>query len=322
MALCCNPPGDFSLFMSPFADREAALLGHKQYGIVSSLTEDWAKISADLELSRRFTANCAKWSAAGYSMGVSPPYSAWACEHPQRMGWHSPECNVYEPMKIPMRAPCDELAAQDCAQSEHASGYEQTQVHKPPGLGSECRWHKSANSVGTISPDGHTFTKTSGGQKTMKDRQGNTVELSSICMVFDETLRYAGRHRFEYTILDGELGAADGVGFVFDTHVRRNNIQRMRSVFLNRKGQLCVRDQQSVHKLGTQLPPLAAGMQVYLDVDLEILCLRFSICDAVGMLCGVKELNIEALFDPSSRHHLHSGFFCAVVTKEISVRLM
>lgn len=231
------------------------------------------------------------------------------------------KCDVNEPMKVnlPNLTPDQ--------QSDMIYGPPQNDCPKhvdmcrPPGLDAGCRWHNSANSVGCISADGHIFTKTTAGEKTAKDRQGNALKLASICMVFDETLRCGGQHQFNYTILAGELGAADGAGFVFDSRVRRNNIQRMRSVFLNRRGQLCVRDQQQVHKLGTQLPPLSTGMQVMLSVDLENCRFQFTLCDVQGVVCGFTELCAAGLFSSDSLRSLRSGFFCAVVTKDITVSL-
>jgi hypothetical protein len=186
----------------------------------------------------------------------------------------------------------------------------------------QCRWHKSAETVGVISDDGHVFTKTAGPRRSRVSNRGATVELASICMVFDASLRSGGVHRYCYQIMDGELGAADGAGFVFDSKVRRNNIQRMRSVFLNQRGRICLRNNQHVTKLEVQLPPLTVGVCLDLLVDLDAYVARFNVHNAQGVIVGSADVNLEGLFDLGLGHgQLRSGFFCAVVTGSITIGL-
>eukprot|EP00928_Gymnodinium_smaydae_P098702 TRINITY_DN9239_c0_g3_i1.p1 TRINITY_DN9239_c0_g3~~TRINITY_DN9239_c0_g3_i1.p1 ORF type:complete len:319 (+),score=46.73 TRINITY_DN9239_c0_g3_i1:57-1013(+) len=186
----------------------------------------------------------------------------------------------------------------------------------------QCRWHKSANSVGSISADGHVFTKSASGRKVFMNSRGQSVELSTICMVFDSSLRCGGAHRYCYHIHYGELGAADGAGFVFDSQVRRTNIQRMRSVFLNQRGFVCVRDREQVTKLGIRLPPLGVGMSLTLEVDLDNQSLTFAVFGCDGNLSGVAPVELAGLFPsaPAGKTPT-SGFFCAIVTRDICVEL-
>lgn len=205
---------------------------------------------------------------------------------------------------------------------------------------SRCRWHRSANTVGVVSEDGHVFTKTASGRKKLcVGSRGRPVELAALCMVFDESLRCGGMHHFHYRILDGEVGAADGAGFVFDSKVRRNNIQRMRSVFLNQRGCVCIRDHERVKKLGVRLPPLGAGMSLALNIDLDSLYLQFLVYAADGSTIGMAEVSVGGFFGADANTQPgplscsaqarkaadmqppSSGFFCAVVTKEVSVGL-
>eukprot|EP00439_Symbiodinium_sp_Y106_P048964 s255_g6.t1 len=205
-------------------------------------------------------------------------------------------------------------AANTNSEREHAATPNASVVH------STCRWHKSASTVGSISTDGHVFTKSASGQKVVINDRGMPMELSSICMVFDSTLRCRGVHTYQYTILSGELGAADGAGFVFDSKVRRNNIQQMRTVFLNQRGVICIRDRQNVRKLKAQLPPLEVGLCLTLTVDLNTLRLHFVVSATEGVV-GFAEVCLDGLFDLTAQANFQSGFFCAVVTKEISVSL-
>jgi len=141
-------------------------------------------------------------------------------------------------------------------------------------------------------------------------------------MVFDSTLRTGGVHRYCYQIMDGELGAADGAGFVFDSKVRRNNIQRMRSVFLNQRGRICLRNYQQVTRLRAQLPPLMVGTTLTLFVDLDSLMARFDVTNPHGMPCGSANVCLAELFEGGqSSMQLRSGFFCAVVTGSIAIGL-
>jgi len=184
-----------------------------------------------------------------------------------------------------------------------------------------CRWHKSAQTVGSVSEDGHVFSKVAGGQKVIMGNKGVPVAVSSICMVYDESLRCGGVHEYNYQILDGELGAADGAGFVFDSKVRRNNLQRMRSVFLNQKGCICRRNCERVEKLGQSLPPLEVGMSLIVQVDLDNMYLRFCVFNHTGHLAGMSDVSCEGLVAGQGALKSNSGFFCAVVTKDISVSL-
>jgi hypothetical protein len=195
----------------------------------------------------------------------------------------------------------------------------------PMGTGTGCRWHKSAKAVGTVSADGHVFRKCAGEGKVRINKVGIPSELSTICMVFDSALRRGGTHQYKYKILEGEIGKADGAGFVFDTQVRRNNIQKMRSVFLNQKGHICLRDQGVLSKFDIQLPPLTIGKVLTMDVDLDTLDLKFAISNLDGFVCGVATVSLKGLLaNPAGRPLStppNSGFFCAVVTKDVCVAL-
>lgn len=209
----------------------------------------------------------------------------------------------------------------DLDQQLAATGASKAPAMNPWGDG-RCRWHRSAETVGVISEDGHVFTKTAGPRRSRVSERGATVELASICMVFEASLRCGGVHRYCYDIMDGELGAADGVGFVFDSKVRRNNIQRMRSVFLNQRGRICLRNNGQVTKLQAQLPPLMVGVCLHLLVDLDSLIARFNVSNAEGVLCGSADVSLHGLSDIGlGASQLRSGFFCAVVTGSITIGL-
>jgi hypothetical protein len=236
------------------------------------------------------------------------------------------------PMKVPSHSSCPndlgcngELAEQlaNGALEQMTEADEEFEPDEDPvGDFGECRWHKSAETVGIISSDGHVFTKTAGPRRSRVSDRGARVELASICMVFDASLRCGGVHRYCYRIMEGELGAADGAGFVFDSKVRRNNIQRMRSVFLNQRGRICLRNNRQVTKLQAQLPPLTVGCLLTLLIDLDSLMARFHVSSSQGLVGASANVNLDGLFDTSlgvSNGQLRSGFFCAVVTGNITI---
>lgn len=195
--------------------------------------------------------------------------------------------------------------------------------------GRPAKWHRSAGAVGSVSPCGHIFTRlpesSPTGLKVIVDSHGAPVQLSSLCMIYDDSLRKYGSHVFTYHILSGELGPADGAGFVFDNQLRRSNIQNMSSVFLNQRGRICFRSQRQVYKLGLRLPPLEAGRLMTLMVDLDQLRMQFSVYEADGLLAGSADIGmptmLEHLAPRRGEAQLQSGFFCAVVTKGIRVSL-
>jgi len=220
---------------------------------------------------------------------------------------------------------CDSSAEQLLLESksyEIPSNFTHTEGHKQWHVPAtrECRWHGSASSVGNLSSDGHVFTKFPVAAKPSLSRQGEALNLAPICMVYDHMLRCGGIHEYNYQLLDGQLGKADGVGFVFDSKLRRNNIQRMRSVFLNQRGQICVRNLGSVTKLHAHLPAFVPGMSLSLQVDLDNLFLQFVVFDVAGMAIGMESVSLQGIFVGSEKV-VQSGFFCAVVTQEVSVSL-
>lgn len=162
------------------------------------------------------------------------------------------------------------------------------------------KWHSSALSAGSLSEDGHIFAKMHAGPQKS---HSNGMKLSSLCMLFERNLRMGGLHRYRYTILGGSVGAADGVGFVFDSRLRRTNIQRMKSVFLNKHGQVCIRNLDRITKLPCSLPKLAEGVTVYLTVDLDQAQACFRMEDARGKQCGTADLSFASLFAEQAPLH-------------------
>lgn len=203
-----------------------------------------------------------------------------------------------------------------------------------------ARWGTTAPYVGDVSEDGHELTKTTVGPRKYHD---NGTQLSTLCMIFERDLREGGIHSYTYTILEGDVGAADGVGFVFDNKIRRNNIQKMRSVFLNRHGKVCVRDQTKIWKYEETLPRLACGTVVKLVIDLDASEATFVVVPSMSngkrqssfhRPCsqrfanelavpgaGCTQVNFGSVFEKHGVKPPRCGFFAAVVTGAIKVSL-
>lgn len=201
-------------------------------------------------------------------------------------------------------------------QTEHAF----VPLSHPTSTRLPARWHDSAKSVGVVSPDGHEFTKVDSGSKAVVNEQGAQMSLSNLCIVSEATLRCGGAHIYYFSILGGVVGPADSAGFVFDSRVRRSNIQNICSVFVNSRGNICFRDQGSIQKTGTQIPPLKAGMSLNLHVDLNNLVVRFAVY-AGEFIVGDAWLDLQPFIGEQSLAHMRSGFFSAVLTKRARVSL-
>lgn len=281
--------------------------------------------------------------AAELALAAEAAASASECEAAR----HSPEA----PEQLPRGAGYAKNSVS--AQTTTAAAAWDTHVSTPPGLSkanweenlepeeyvwgnrdsevtTSSQWHSSALSAGTISEDGHVFTKAQAGPVK---NHSNGMTLSSLCMLFERSLRFGGTHWYSYTICEGIVGAADGVGFVFDSRIRRTNIQRMRSIFLNRHGQVCIRNMDVITKLQCSLPKLSEGTTVYFMVDLDNSYAAFRMVDEYGSCLGSADFSFAGLITPVGASpteqpreqrgalRAQTGFFCAIVTGRITVAL-
>lgn len=183
-----------------------------------------------------------------------------------------------------------------------------------------ARWHKAAGCVGDLSQDDHVFTKKAGPRHRRTRECGAEYEIATICIVFDANLRCGGSHTYRFSFVDGDISPADGAGFSFDTQVRRRPLMQMQAVFLNHRGFICVRKGDYVSRLPVQLPRLTLGMTLTVQVNLDRYAARFSIADTLGSLKGSADVSFESLFG-GDRDILRQGFFCAVITGNVTVSL-
>jgi hypothetical protein len=237
----------------------------------------------------------------------------WSFEDPA----HTFPVTKLQPPGSPMSTTC---TARDSEAESLGNDFDHVHLCEEPS-----KWHESASLVGMISADGHVFTKMAGAERVRTTDAGILQKLSSICMIMDHRLHCGGLHRYTYQILGGEVGPADGAGFAFDCKVRRNNMQRMRSIFLNNRGQICFRNQQVVQKVNMTLPRMDVGAWLTLTVDLDNLYFHFEISNSDGSECGSADFFLASIlgdvWQDDTWRKWNSGFFCAIVTKDISVYL-
>eukprot|EP00929_Paragymnodinium_shiwhaense_P047398 TRINITY_DN24047_c0_g1_i1.p1 TRINITY_DN24047_c0_g1~~TRINITY_DN24047_c0_g1_i1.p1 ORF type:complete len:281 (-),score=62.69 TRINITY_DN24047_c0_g1_i1:424-1266(-) len=172
-------------------------------------------------------------------------------------------------------------------------------------------WNEEARRVGDLSPDGHVFCFQSRQTPQAKARQYN---LKPIVVLLESRLRRKGVHTYNITV-NGSLGKAGGLGFVFHDVLQRRNISSIPAVFLNRAGQLCCRSNGTRVSVASEpLIPLNNGVQVQFKIDLTHLRAQFEVQAPNGM---VATTSIVSLWDvvPQSmiRNGDASGFFSAVV---------
>merc|ERR1712232_399229 len=97
---------------------------------------------------------------------------------------------------------------------------------RPVADGIKALWHETAACVGTLSEDGHFFRNVTQGCRIQKE-----YWLSKLCVVFERNLRIGGVARYRYAIEQGDVGPADGAGFILSPEIKRMSIQRIDDLF-------------------------------------------------------------------------------------------
>eukprot|EP00397_Hematodinium_sp_SG-2012_P032284 GEMP01034365.1.p1 GENE.GEMP01034365.1~~GEMP01034365.1.p1 ORF type:complete len:557 (+),score=131.46 GEMP01034365.1:259-1929(+) len=204
------------------------------------------------------------------------------------------------------------------ATSGEASGSEsgeEVYADEPQRQSGSPQWHHSASSVGQVFEDGRVFVKKQAGQ--YKDHWSG-AQLPPLCILFERHLRIKGIHRCCFCIMEGNIGSADGVGFVFDTEIRRKNIQEVRSIFLNSHGQICQRNLSKVTKFSQHLPPFVIGCEIEIIINLNSWVVTFETRSHSQKARGEVKISTRG---GGEMKLYESGFFCAVVTQSVALRL-
>jgi hypothetical protein len=129
----------------------------------------------------------------------------------------------------------------------------------------DFRWHDESSFMGALDLNKKTFVK--------EEFDGR------LSMVTESSVHTSGVHRYVVLIETGPVSVADGFGFIFNSHLPcKKNIQKIDSIFLNKKGKLCSRIRNELEMFNTQsLGNIDVGTIVELIIDLDSLVATFSI---------------------------------------------
>jgi hypothetical protein len=134
-------------------------------------------------------------------------------------------------------------------------------------------FHQECTHFGVASSDMRRFTK--------DERFEGRLSILS-----ESTVQMGGVHRYLVQFTAGEVGPADGVGFVF-AHVLPcvKNIQKITSIFLNQRGRVCTRVFKEVIKESTNVQPIKIGDWVEMTIDLDTFVVTFNVwpCSALAL---------------------------------------
>lgn len=179
-------------------------------------------------------------------------------------------------------------------------------------------WHEESTRMGEVESSGKSFTK---------------LEFDGrLSMVTESSVHRSGTHRYVMQVEQGPVSVADGIGFVFSESLPcKKNIQKIDSIFLNRKGKICSRVRNELEMLNTSsIGSIDVGTLVELIIDLDSLVAIFSIYSPprgidvetmailvrdessfAGWLTGTAAVSIESVISKSECKPV--GHFCAVV---------
>lgn len=133
--------------------------------------------------------------------------------------------------------------------------------------GTKHTFHQETKGMGMVRPDFRQFTKV-----------GYEGRLS---VVSESQVHQDGLQRYLVQFTAGELSRADGVGFVFSQRLPcAKNIQRIVSIFVNQRGQICMRAFAEIERAEAYVKPLELGDCVEMAVDLSQQVCTFNVLPA------------------------------------------
>ncbi|CEM16420.1 unnamed protein product [Vitrella brassicaformis CCMP3155] len=202
--------------------------------------------------------------------------------------------------------------------SSNCSG--STTVDTPQHTAVRTCWSRNAMKIGYLSVDGQVFTK--------------NWEDGVTSIVHEQSIRRqpsGGVLHYRYSIIAGEPGRADGLGFVLaDEFYPRDRLHELYSVYLNKSGNICKRLANKVSKVEgiAPLPALVTGCHVDVTVDIERATATFEVHHPT-----LGSSHSSVVFDDVKRQYarrvgagrvrnVQSGYFCAVISNAgVTVRL-
>ncbi|KEP62455.1 UNVERIFIED_CONTAM: hypothetical protein HHA_208510 [Hammondia hammondi] len=233
---------------------------------------------------------------ADSSAPPSPP-----SPRPSRLSFLSSSASLAPGEAAPTDGAARRTATNGISAADASAGREETGDSSNTGEETAAagpQWHPDAAKVGLLSNNGRRF---------WKKRKAGMISL-----VYENVLRSSRVHAYRYDILQGNVSAADGAGFVFANRVPcGKNIQTLWSVFVNRQGTLCKRMGQNLVRLPPPgLKPLEAGTSVFLLVDLDCKVAVFQMRTAAGTETPPR---VVAFQDMAETAGCSQGYFCVVI---------
>eukprot|EP00929_Paragymnodinium_shiwhaense_P115973 TRINITY_DN8517_c0_g2_i1.p1 TRINITY_DN8517_c0_g2~~TRINITY_DN8517_c0_g2_i1.p1 ORF type:complete len:344 (-),score=35.61 TRINITY_DN8517_c0_g2_i1:191-1222(-) len=180
-------------------------------------------------------------------------------------------------------------------------------------------WSLDATRIGVLSPDGHTVAHTSGPKRQTKGEYGESIQLNSLTLLCSSSHHPGGLKTYNFCVSEGCLGRADGVGFAFDTCVRRRCIKDMHTVFYSANGRICVRSGNQVRKLDHGMPNIVPGALLQVTADLD----NFTISFLLSYAGSSRQTQVNLSRELRDYMSLCSGggFLCCVVSETCVVNL-
>jgi hypothetical protein len=177
----------------------------------------------------------------------------------------------------------------------------------------DFRWHDESLTMGKLDKDGKAFTK---------------LEFDGrLSMVTESSIHKAGKYRYAVYIEEGPMSVADGFGFVFSNSLPcKKNIQKIDSIFVNKKGKICTRVHNEMEMLNTEsIGNIEVGSILELIIDLDSQLASFSLynppkgldSDTISILCRDETASLESVVEKTGRV---IGHFCAVL-KNCNIRV-
>ncbi len=149
-------------------------------------------------------------------------------------------------------------------------------------------FHSSMSAVGEVSRCGHYFSKTCLGALRQPKVPGGRP-MRALIMAHESELRKGccGAVQYRVVVVEGQLGPADGLGFVVSGKLWRRKMQvkggkigvaavqylcfqETKAVFLSASGEVCKRNCADLIKVpGARLGAVGQGREIIMDVDLR-----------------------------------------------------
>eukprot|EP00929_Paragymnodinium_shiwhaense_P063672 TRINITY_DN31822_c0_g1_i1.p1 TRINITY_DN31822_c0_g1~~TRINITY_DN31822_c0_g1_i1.p1 ORF type:complete len:413 (+),score=69.81 TRINITY_DN31822_c0_g1_i1:54-1292(+) len=181
-----------------------------------------------------------------------------------------------------------------------------------------ARWQADVARIGILSKDGHTFQYDGPDDKRRKRK----YSLKPLALLLESRLHTGGKRSYEIHI-DGTIGKAGGLGFMFHDVLERKAISRMHCVFLNQSGELCMRGSGKRVRIASEpLNSLDSGCKVLIQVDLDRLEAKFEVHHPLKKSAATSMFSVARVVPAAMLEKSRvSGFFAAVVQDVATLRL-